>query len=273
MEKGSIVLFWITFLLYATAFIFYVAYFNSRKSKVGNLATLTIACGWLAHTLSLVLRGIGSGHIPGSTAYESLSLIAWFVILGYLMVEQTSKLKVLGIFVTPMSSIFLLRSWFYYQPPGPRLGVLRSALTDAHFLLMYVTFAAFTVAAGSSILYLLQEWQVKKRKQTLLLKRLPSLGALEDTTHRAIIIGFLFFTIVVVIGAVQAQALWGTYFDAIFVSSMLTWLVYGGYLISRFFIGWRGRKGAFLAIIGYLLLLSIRFIVVPYISYFHGFRG
>lgn len=273
MEKASVFLFWFSFILYTAALLLYASFFISRKQTTGGLATGTLIGGWLVHTGSLVFRGLAAGSLPGATAYESLSVVAWLVIVAYLVVEYFFRSKVLGIFITAVDCLFLIRAWGHYQPPGPRLSILQSSLVDVHFMLIFIASAAFTVAAGCGLLYLLQEGQVKRRKPSILFRRLPSLEVLDEVGYGAVLVGFLFFTLCVISGAIQALGVWGTLWDPIVVSSVIAWAIYALYLLSRVMAGWRGRRAAILAIVGFLFIMSIRFAIVPYISYLHGFRG
>ncbi|MDI6689337.1 MAG: cytochrome c biogenesis protein CcsA [Actinomycetota bacterium] len=273
MERISVFLFWLALAIYALAFAMYANFFASRRHIAGSLATGMTINGWVVHTASLIFRGLASGHLPGATAYESLSAVAWLVIMAYLFVEYFSKSKVLGIFITAINCVFLVKAWGHYQPPGPRLSILRSSLVDVHFMLIFIASAAFTVAAGCGLLYLLQEWQMKGRRPNILFRRLPSLEVLDDVGYRAVLAGFLFFTLCVATGAIQARQVWGTIWDPIVVASAVSWSIYAFYLLLRAAAGWMGKRAAILAIIGFLCVMSIRFAIVPYVSYLHGFRG
>ncbi len=40
--------------------------------------------------------------------------------------------------------------------------------------------------------------------------------------------------------------------------TLLTWVVYGAYLLLRYELGWRGRRAAYLALLGFLLVITVR---------------
>jgi len=273
VENISILLFWLAVIAYAVGFGFYASHFISRKQITGTLATIATFCGGLIQAGSLFLRFLASKEFLGASAYESLVIVAWLVIVGYLAIEYFSKIKTLGMFVTPFACIFSIKAWSYYHPPGPRIEILQGSFIDAHFMSMFVASAAFTIAAGAAFLYLLQEWHFKSKKSNPILGRLPSLHVLDDIEHKSVVVGVLFLTTTLITGAIRAYQVWGTFFDAIVISTFLSWVIYAFYLMARITAGWVGRRSAILALVGFLFIMSIRFVIVPYMSFLHGFKG
>lgn len=274
IEVFSIYALWVALVLYGVAFFFYLYFFISKRSMVGILATYVALIGWIMHTISLGARWISSSHIPALTAYESFSFVSWFIVLGYLLIEYRAKIKVLGIFLMPVACLFLIQGLREYTAPAPAIPIFQSGLVEIHSTIIFIASAAFLVAAGAAILYLIQERQVKKKKVSMLFKRLPSLETLDLIGYRAIIFGYPFLTLVIITGAIRAyQVKWQTIWDAILIVSASVWVIYTLYLILRVWAGWRGRKAAILAILGFLGLLFIRFVVVPYLSLQHGYRA
>ncbi|MDO8885937.1 cytochrome c biogenesis protein CcsA [Candidatus Oleimmundimicrobium sp.] len=273
MEKVSVVLFWLAALAYAAGFALYASHFISRRQITGTLATAVTVCGGLIQTGSLFFRWLSSKQSLGASAYESLAIVVWFVIIGYLVLERFADLKTLGMFVTSLACIFLIKAWSYYHLPGPRMEVLQGSFISAHFMSMFVASAAFAIAAGAAILYLLQEWHFKRKKSDSILARLPSLQVLDDVGYKSVIVGFLFLTTTLITGAIRAYQIWGTFFDAIVIATFLTWVIYVFYLVLRVAAGWMGKRSAILALVGFLFVISIRFLIVPYMSFLHGFKG
>jgi cytochrome c-type biogenesis protein CcsB len=81
---------------------------------------------------------------------------------------------------------------------------------------------------------------------------------LDDITYKSIAVGFPLFTIGgVIMGAIWANSAWGTYWswDPKETWSLITWFVYAVYLHARLVAGWRGKKAAVLAIIGFVAVV------------------
>jgi ABC-type transport system involved in cytochrome c biogenesis permease subunit len=107
-----------------------------------------------------------------------------------------------------------------------------------------VAYGTFTIAFAAAVLYLIQPEGGRRG--------LPRLELLDEVSYRAVVIGFPFMTLVIILGAVWADVAWGSYWgwDPKETASLVTWLIYGAYLHARVVRGWRGRPAAWLLILG-----------------------
>ena len=273
MEKLEIVLFWLALILYAGASITYIYHFTSKKESLGRIATAAVLLGWVTHAFSIVFRGISAQHLPIASRYESISAICWFVILAYLAIEYFSQVKVVGIFVTVLTSLLMGYGWTQYSLPAALGEDLRSYWVTMHVSVIFIGYGAIIVAAGLAILYLLQQRQLKSRKPSNLFKRLPSLEVLDEMSYRAIATAVPFLTMGIAAGAIWMQKAWKGRPDIIIAAVGITWVILVAYLVLRHFAGWRGKKASILAVASFVSILLIHFVVVPYLSRFHGIRG
>ena len=85
----------------------------------------------------------------------------------------------------------------------------------------------------------------------------PSSELLDHAGLLAVLTGFPLMTLVIIIGSVWASVAWGSFWswDPKETASLVTWLIYTVYLITRFFFGWRNEKCALLLITGFLAVL------------------
>jgi cytochrome c-type biogenesis protein CcsB len=107
----------------------------------------------------------------------------------------------------------------------------------------------------------------------ILKSRLPSLVILDDLTYKAIAIGFIFFTIATILGAVWAAEAWGGYWswDPKETWALIVWLNYAGWLHLRLVKGLRGPLLAWWSIIG-LLITTFAFLGVNlFLSGLHSY--
>jgi cytochrome c-type biogenesis protein CcsB len=113
------------------------------------------------------------------------------------------------------------------------------------------------MAFGIGIMYLLQEHYVKSKHLGGLFQRLPSLQILDEINYRLITIGFPLLTLAIISGALWAESAWGSYWrwDPKEVWSLITWFIYALVLHVRLIRGWRGKRAAILAILGFLVVL------------------
>jgi cytochrome c-type biogenesis protein CcsB len=101
------------------------------------------------------------------------------------------------------------------------------------------------------------ERELKRKKLGAIFKRLPSLDVLDDINYRCLTIGFPLLTLGIITGSIWASFAWGSYWswDPKEVWSLITWLLYAALLHGRMTVGWRGRKAAILAIVGFCAIL------------------
>ncbi|HET8745339.1 MAG TPA: cytochrome c biogenesis protein CcsA, partial [Ramlibacter sp.] len=83
-------------------------------------------------------------------------------------------------------------------------------------------------------------------------ERLPALEVLDDVMYKAIAVGFAFFTIATVLGALWAAEAWGGYWswDPKETWALIVWLNYAAWLHMRLMKGLRGTVSAWWALVG-----------------------
>jgi cytochrome c-type biogenesis protein CcsB len=83
-------------------------------------------------------------------------------------------------------------------------------------------------------------------------ERLPALEVLDDVMYKSIAIGFAFFTIATVLGALWAAEAWGGYWswDPKETWALIVWLNYAAWLHMRLMKGLRGPVSAWWALVG-----------------------
>ena len=83
-------------------------------------------------------------------------------------------------------------------------------------------------------------------------ERLPSFEVLDDVMYKAIAVGFAFFTIATVLGALWAAEAWGGYWswDPKETWALIVWLNYADWLHMRLMKGLRGTVAAWWALVG-----------------------
>ncbi|MEI7743509.1 MAG: c-type cytochrome biogenesis protein CcsB [Chloroflexota bacterium] len=82
---------------------------------------------------------------------------------------------------------------------------------------------------------------------------LPKPQVLDEIGYRAVVVGFPFLTLTIILGAVWADTAWGSYWswDPKETASLVTWFIYGSYLHARVMRGWRGDRAAWLLVFGF----------------------
>lgn len=258
-------------MLYSGAFVLYAYLLATKKVIMRKLATLTTGLGLISQTAAIGIRWYSAGFIPVSEPFESILLFTWFVAFIYFTLEHLSRLKQLGLVIMPFLSICLGFAWSQYSAPSQLSAEVQNAWTILHFSIAYFAYGGYTISAAFGVLYLLQEYRLKQHLTSQLLSRLPSLDILDDYGTAAVAFAQPFMTMSIIMGIIKAQQLqvvWIT--DPLILSTFLIWIIYAVYLLADWFWGWKGKRGAYLAIVGFILIIAIRFIVVNYTTVFHG---
>ena len=104
---------------------------------------------------------------------------------------------------------------------------------------------------------------------------LPSAAALDRVAYRVIAFAFPIWTFAVIAGAIWAQDAWGRYWgwDPKETWSFVTWTIFAGYLHARSTAGWKGRRAAVIAVVGFVSLLITYYAVNLWIVGFHSYKN
>lgn len=256
----------VTFIYGAATFLYLVAWVF-KKDLSGKLATGTTLLAIIGNLAGLLLRwnesyGLGIGHAPLSNLYESLAFFALVIGILYLVIEWRYKSRIIGVFCSPLA--FLAIAYASLSPNisdriQPLIPALKSNWLIAHVVLCFVGYAAFAIAFGVSIMYLIRQRDTGEGKT--LLDRLPALRILDELNHQLIMFGFLFLSAGIITGAVWANSAWGRYWgwDPKETWSLITWFIYATLLHAKLMRGWHGRRIAFLSILGFFAVLFTYF--------------
>jgi cytochrome c-type biogenesis protein CcsB len=267
MTYNSQIISIVTF-VYGLAGALYLAAWIFRKELPGKLATWVTWAAWLGNTAGILLRwyesyqmGEGYGHAPLSNLFESLVFFAWITGILYLVIEHRYKNRVIGAFAMPLACLALAyASLGTGKQIQPLIPALKSNWLIAHVITCFIGYAAFAVAFGISIMYLIKRGRDMDVGNGII-ARLPTTRFMDELNHQLIMFGFLFLTVGIITGAVWANSAWGRYWgwDPKETWSFVTWLVYATLLHARLMRGWRGNRIAILTLIGFAAVLFTYF--------------
>jgi cytochrome c-type biogenesis protein CcsB len=247
--------FGISLVLYLVATVGFVGHLLLARDWPRRMAMAALATAFGAETVGLAVRAAALGNGVLNSFHDQLSLLAWLIVGIYLGVQMRYHLAVLGALVSPFAFLLTLSSYLVFSGAQQLPDQLQTAWLPAHVAPAFLGYAMFAVASCVSLVYLLQERQVKSKRRGLF-RRLPSLEALDDLNYRCVAWGFALFTVGIVTGSLLAKAMWGTFWswEPVQILSVLAWLLYAVLLQTRS-VGWRGRRAATLTIVGFALLI------------------
>ena len=182
--------------------------------------------------------------------------------------ESTLDMANRAVFVSILLQImalafFLLRARNGQYASLDAEGLYPTSLAASPFILSGLVGGIF-----ASLLYLLLLW-----RRSDLERMLPSAEELDRITYRTIAIAFPLLTLMIAAGAYWANRTWGSYWswDPKETWAAITWLVYAGYLHMRITRGWRGRRAAYFAILGFAVVMFTFFGVTYLLPGLHAY--
>jgi cytochrome c-type biogenesis protein CcsB len=264
--------------LFVLATLFYWIGMLSRSpsggaigSKLTWFAVLMGFTGMMVRWYESYLIGADVGHIPISNLYEVFVLFCLITALFYLYYEQHYATRALGAFVLLVISAavgFLM--WYSVardaQQIQPLVPALQSWWMKIHVPANFIGYGSFALSAMVGVAYLLSE-------RGIFTDRLPSLVVLDDVMYKSIAVGFAFFTVATILGALWAAEAWGGYWswDPKETWALIVWLNYAAWLHMRLMKGLRGTAAAWWALTG-LLVTTFAFLGVNmFLSGLHSY--
>ncbi len=278
----SSLLFNVTTLAYMASMIVFFAFLASKNKSLGIAGSLIAYGGLIIQTAAIALRwkesyDLGVGHAPLSNLYESVVFFSWTIILIFAYIDLKYKYRIIGAFVVPFALLGMAWAQLGLNTGiEPLVPALQSNWLLYHVITCFLGYAAFAVACGISIMYLIKakfEEGASTASAGGLMAMFPPIRVLDDLNYRSIMIGFPLLTLGIITGAAWANYAWGTYWswDTKETWSLIVWFVYAAFLHARFTRGWVGKRAAWLSIIGFAATIFCYLGVNLFLSGLHSY--
>ncbi len=255
--------------VYFFASVFYILSVIFNKERLGLVGKYITIFAIFLNLAGFAVRWIvsyklGIGRIPLTNLYESLVFFTLCIALVYIFLE----IKYKNYFISAFASIiaFITIAYSSLSPDintkiTPLIPALKSNWLTIHVITCFLGYAGFALSFVISIIYLV-------RINYLNLK----LNELDEINYQMVVLGFLFLTIGIMTGSVWANSAWGSYWswDPKETWSLITWFIYAILIHARLVKSWRGRKLAYISIIGFLAVLFTYF-GVNYLPSLHSY--
>ncbi|MCO4089545.1 MAG: c-type cytochrome biogenesis protein CcsB [Limnohabitans sp.] len=234
----------IMFCWMTTAFyLYYEAQYKTRALGAFVMLVVSAAVGFLlwytlvreAHEIQPLVPALKSWwmklHVPANFIGYGTFALAAMVAFAYLIKQQATETR-----WYKLAPLWLLGIVLCFEPV-----VFRQTANDqtSSYWMVYFGVSAFIVAGI-----------LAGRRRVA--ERLPSFEILDDVMYKSIAVGFAFFTIATVLGALWAAEAWGGYWswDPKETWALIVWLNYAAWLHMRLMKGLRGTVAAWWALVG-----------------------
>lgn len=277
LENLETSMYYLMFAAYLFSMFSYWVWAPFKSEIAGKLATSLAIIGFAANTAAIIVRILIVQRPPLTNGYEFLITFCWGILAVYLFAEFRYRLKALGVFVLPVA--FLLLAYIAMQM-GPEERVaqaippaLKSQWLTFHVITAILAYGAFAVAFGLGLMYLFKHKFELLKKTDGLIARFPALDTLDELAYRVVGFAFPLLSLCIITGAIWANYAWGTYWswDPKETWSLITWLIYAGYLHARLMYGWKGKRAAWMAVFGFAAVLFTFFGVNYFLPGLHSY--
>jgi ABC-type uncharacterized transport system permease subunit len=250
MAEMSVIWLRVAAALYSLGLLHSILMLVRRREQLYRVALVAFGLGAVFHFVSIVEEGIVSQRCPITNFYETLSMCAFLVVILYLFVQWRYKIESLSAFIFPLVFVMSLVATLGNPVSVWTSPVVRNVWLTVHIVLVLLGFAALLVTAVASLLYLIQERELKNKKPHKFYYRLPALGTLDDLISKSMAVGFVLVTLAVIAGStwafIEMQTAWLS--DPRIAISFFTWGTYMAMMFLRTTAGWRGRKAAIMTV-------------------------
>lgn len=239
------------------ACILYLVFFVSQNEKVRTAARGVLILSGLLQTVYIGSRFLLAGYTPITTQHETVVFFAWAATWAYLSFRWRYTVKNFGTFVSILIMVLLIAASLASREILPLKPVLQSMWLPVHAGTSLLAYAFFSLAFCGGLMYLLQERELKRKRFGYFFSRLPSLDALDQLNSHCLAAGFVFLTMGMVSGSLWTKQAWGVYWQwhPKEIWSLIAWFVYLLQIHQRFTVGWRGKRAAVMAVVGFMIVV------------------
>jgi ABC-type transport system involved in cytochrome c biogenesis permease subunit len=266
--------------IYTTAFLYtvstlhYLLFLILRKDKLATVGLYAARFGFLTNLVSVVLTIISGGATVLFTLRGAFLALSVSIVSVFLYFSTKHKLSLSGAFLMPWATALLVASAFTSGIPKDVFPVGITGVV--HIFTAFLGYSAFIFSAILSVIYLIFDRHLKKKKFSVFFRKLPSLSLVESVIYHSITVGFTFITVSMFTGAIWSEKIFGSFWSwhPKQVATLITWFIYAGIIHLYLYGSWRGKKLCYMSIVGFLVIL-MDFIGVNFFSArdIHSFKG
>ena len=235
----------------------YLVFFFSQKEHLRKIARIIFLSSGVLQTCYILSRYLIAGYTPITSQHEAVVFFAWSVTWAYLSFHWRYSVKNFGTFVSILVLVMLVIAAMASRTFQPLAPALQSMWLPVHAGVSVLAYGFLALAFCGGLMYLLQERELKSKRFGFFYNRLPSLESLDQLNSHCLTTGFVFLTLGIITGSAWARQAWGTYWqwDPKETWSLITWFLYAAQIHQRLTYGWRGKRAAVMAVIGFCAVL------------------
>lgn len=226
---------------------------------------------WVVHTGAIGLRWVesywmGIGRAPLTNLYESLVFFGWSIALALLLARWRFKTESVILMGLPVVFLVMAYTFLHDSSIKPLIPALQSNWLVIHVVTCFLGYAGFAISFLAALLLMIAQMSGKASDW------LPRVEILDEIVYRSVLVGFPLLSLGIITGSAWADYAWGSYWswDPKETWSLITWLIYSGFLHARLAGGWTGTRMAVLSLVGFAAVLFTYF-GVNYLPGLHSY--
>jgi cytochrome c-type biogenesis protein CcsB len=247
-----------------------------------RVALLLNVLGLAAHVIGVTTRGLAVHRVPWGDMYEFVVSATCVAAIFFVALMIRYRAYYLGLFVmAPVLIALGLAETVIYTAAGPIAVALQSYWLAIHVTAMTLATGAYVVGAALAVVYLLADRYARRvaagrqPASVGVFRLLPPPEIIDRFAYRTVMFAFPIWTFGIMAGAIWADQAWGRYWgwDPTETWAFITWVVYACFLHARATAGWRGRRAAYIQLVGFGCLLFNLLGVSIFITGLHSYAG
>lgn len=241
---------------YILALLHVIFYVISGKNNLKIMINLFAVCGLAFNLIAFFQNWKATGFFPTSTVPDLLIFLDIGLVGAYIATYIKYRRPVLGLFMMPLAVCGGLMAKIL-----PSTHAVKPEITSfwlyIHLPFTIIGTGFFIVATVSSLIYFIQERELKKKNFGVIFRRFPPLDVINRVITNTLLTGFYFFTIGVVSGF-----LWSFYrksesgfFTSKMIFAVITWIIFGSIAYLKHFKGMSPKDTAITTVVGFISVL------------------
>ncbi len=262
---------WLALAVYGLGILLTIPSVIRRRASLHPASLVALGLGLALHGAAFAIPAFQTHRLPVSDVRTALSFFALLVTAAFFFVYLGYRITALGVFMLPL--VFVLTLISALRPEDSfSSAAFRGGWLLVHIASMCLGYTGFFLSFVAAMMYLIQERELKSKRPKAFYYRLPSLEVCDEIYYRSLLFGLPFLTIGILTGFVWASRAWkGPWeLDPKILASLLTWSIYLVLFSTRLSGSWRGRRGAYVAIFGFVAVM-MTFLAVSVLSGQHGY--
>lgn len=249
--------------LYGIASFYFLRAVINDSSKARERACRFLIWATVLHAVFIFEQVVGfvlpqeMGYMQIPSAAFSVSFIGWMLAAGYLIAQNRMPLQGLGVFIAPIAMLLIFTSAFWFHVEQNVIPLEHSPLLAIHIVCSLLGHVAFIGAFSVSLALIVQESLLKRKSFMLVVRVFPPLRVLDSLNTALLSTGVCAMGFGVLLGMLFAYERGSVelLFSSKVVWSVATLILYGSLVAAIFLKGFRGRRAAWVSVIGYAVIV------------------